>query len=92
MKISMKPVPAPVLVGGTLILAALGDPGPEQVLARRGAELQGRLDRGEVQVDPAELLDLMHDRTVRLRIVDIRPRRPGTGSISLTPNISTRRP
>lgn len=29
-------------------------------------------DPGEVQIDPAELLDLMHDRTVRLRIVDIR--------------------
>lgn len=73
MNIPMKTVAAVVLVGGTLVLAALGDPGPEQVLARRGAELQDRLDRGEVQIDPAELLDLMHDRTVRLRIVDIRP-------------------
>ena len=73
MNIPMKAVAATVLLGGTLFLATLGDPGPEQALARRGAELQTRLDRSEVQIDPAELLDLMHDRTVRLRIVDIRP-------------------
>jgi rhodanese-related sulfurtransferase len=73
MKLSLNIVLAGMLIVGTLILATLGDPGPEQILARRGAEFQGRLDRGEVQIDPAELLDLMHDRTVRLRVVDIRP-------------------
>ena len=46
MKLSMNIVLAGMLIVGTLILATLGDPGPDQVLARRGAEFQGRLDRG----------------------------------------------
>ena len=40
--------------------------------ASRNAELSARLDSGEVQIEPAELLTLMHDASVRLRIVDLR--------------------
>ncbi|RKZ11301.1 hypothetical protein DRQ53_03575 [bacterium] len=72
MNLSLKGLGAGVLVVGTLFLATLGDPGPEDVLQARGAEYQARLERGEVQIEAAELLDLMHDRTVRLRIVDLR--------------------
>jgi rhodanese-related sulfurtransferase len=68
----MKRIGALALILGTLVLALVPDPGPEQIVQRRAAELTARLDAGEVQVAPIELLDLMHDRSVRLRIVDIR--------------------
>jgi rhodanese-related sulfurtransferase len=68
----MKRIAALVLLLGTLALALVPDPGPREILERRSAELTARLDAGEVQIQPVELLDLMHDRSVRLRIVDVR--------------------
>ena len=68
----MKRIGALVLILGTLALALSPDPGPREIMERREAELTARLDAGEVQIDAAELLDLMHDRSVRLRILDIR--------------------
>lgn len=72
MRAPLKAVGAGALVLGSLVLATLGDPGTDPVLARRGEEFRSRLEQGEVQVSPAELLELMHDRSVRLRIVDLR--------------------
>jgi rhodanese-related sulfurtransferase len=63
---------AAILPAGTFALTLLGAPGTEPVLEWRGGEFRARLDAGEVQIEPAELLQLMHDRTVRLRIVDLR--------------------
>lgn len=68
----MKLLGAALLLGGTLALMLMGDPGPEDMMRWKAGELQARLDAGEVQVDPGELLALMHDRTVRLRIADLR--------------------
>lgn len=72
MKLHLELLGATSLVVGTLLLAAIGDPGPDTLLRHQAPALQARLDQGEVQVDPAELLALMHDRSVRLRIVDLR--------------------
>lgn len=63
---------AAILLAGTLVLTLLGDPGLEQVMQWQASETQARLEAGEVQVEPAELLALMHDRSVRLRIADLR--------------------
>jgi rhodanese-related sulfurtransferase len=68
----IKLVGAAVLLGGTLVLMLLGDPGTSEMMRWKADHLQARLDAGEVQVEPAELLDLMHDRSVRLRIADLR--------------------
>jgi rhodanese-related sulfurtransferase len=72
MKLSLKQLGAVALVGGTFVLALAGEPSTEEILARRGPELDARLAAHEVQIDPAELFDLMHDRTIRLRILDVR--------------------
>ena len=63
---------AAVLLAGTVVLMLLGDPDTEDMMRWKADELQARLEAGEVQVDPGELLALMHDRTVRLRIADLR--------------------
>jgi rhodanese-related sulfurtransferase len=64
--------------GATLaILASLGllvlpQPGLEARLERAEIDLQRALDAREVQIDPGELLDLMHNNQVRLVLVDLR--------------------
>ena len=68
---------ATLLAAACLILAALGlvivgEPGFERQWTRLGGEEQARLDRREVQIDPAELLGLIHDDYARLLMLDLR--------------------
>jgi len=60
-----------------LLLAAFGlilvpQPGLSDRLVRLGPELDRTLSRREVQIDPAELVDLMHNNQVRLMLLDVR--------------------
>lgn len=59
-----------VLFAGTLAL--VGDPTLEDELAWRHDALEEILVSRTIHIDPAELLGLMHDDLVKLRIVDVR--------------------
>lgn len=72
MKLDLRIVGAAVLLGATLVLAVLGDPTLDDQLRWRRDTLDRSLEARSVQIDPGELLDLMHDNLVRLRIVDVR--------------------
>lgn len=77
MVISMK---ASGLGAGLLLLAASGlvwhgQPGPEEKWGFLAAELGPRLTHREVQIEPAELLSLMHDDYINLILVDVRDER-----------------
>ena len=65
-----------VAAAGLLIAAAAlalhGQPGPAERLARLEPELEALLSERRVQLDPAELLGLMHDNRLTLRILDVR--------------------
>lgn len=63
-----------------LLLAAAGvawygQPGPLEKWEFLASELQPRLDRREVQIEPGELMALMHNNYLDLRIVDVREER-----------------
>jgi len=60
-----------------LLLAAMGlawhgQPTPEQKWEFLMPQYQGRLDRREVYIDPAELLSVIHDDYISLLILDVR--------------------
>ena len=59
------------------VIAALGllgfkQPTLEKKLARLEPELNERIQKREIQIDPAELLALVHDNNVALSILDVR--------------------
>lgn len=63
-----------------LLLAAAGvawygQPDPLEKWEFLASELQPRLDRREVQIEPGELMALMHNNYLDLRIVDVREER-----------------
>jgi rhodanese-related sulfurtransferase len=68
-------------VGATLMviaaagLAWYGQPGPAEKWGFLAAELGPRLSKREVQIDPAELMDLMHDDYIDLTLIDLRSER-----------------
>lgn len=72
MRLDLRIVGASALLGSTLVLAVLGDPTLDDQLRWRRDVLDRSLDARSVQIDPGELLELMHDNLVRLRIVDVR--------------------
>lgn len=72
MKFDARIAGAVLLVGSTMVLALAGDPTLDDQLSWRQEELDAVLDARAVQIDPGELLELMHDNLVRLRIVDVR--------------------
>ncbi len=61
---------AAVLAGGLLWL--VGSPSPAERLAAQDAALEARLQAGEPQLRPEELLELAHNTSVRLRLLDLR--------------------
>lgn len=72
MRIPVRVVGAAVLLASTMVMAVTGDPTLDDRLAWKQEEFDRVLDARAVQIDPAELLELMHDHLVRLRIVDVR--------------------
>lgn len=56
-------------------LAWYGQPSPDQRWEFLASELEPRLDERQVQIDPAELAELMHNDYIDLRIVDVRGER-----------------
>lgn len=56
-------------------LAWYGQPGPLEKWQFVASELQPRLDHREVQIEPAELIELMHNNYLHLHIVDVRTER-----------------
>ncbi len=79
------PAPAPeprirrfrrtALVAGVLLAlttAVVGQPSVEREIAWQQDSLQQRLQRREVFVDPAELLDLMHNNQIQRVLLDVR--------------------
>ena len=62
-------------LGIGLVAVALGQPTLERKIAWAEPSQRARLDAREVYIDPAELLDLMHNNQVALRLVDVRSQR-----------------
>jgi rhodanese-related sulfurtransferase len=56
-------------------LAWVGQPGPAERWQFLSAELEPRLTERQVQIDPAELLGLMHNDYIDLRLIDVRSER-----------------
>jgi len=65
-------VAAAGLVVITFVLTLVGDPSLDDRLAWDADAAEEVLASRSVHVDPAELLELMHDDLVKLRIVDVR--------------------
>jgi rhodanese-related sulfurtransferase len=61
---------AALIAGAGLLIKQ--QPSLDQKLLKSGPQLDARLKAGEVQVDPAELLDTMYNNNVALRIIDLR--------------------
>jgi rhodanese-related sulfurtransferase len=59
-----------VILGLGLIF--FGQPTVQQRLERLEPAVLAKLDQRQVQIDPAELLDLIYNRNVRLKILDLR--------------------
>ena len=72
MKIDPRILGALVLLGSTMVLSLVGDPTLDDQLRWHQDEFDRQLLDREVQIHPGELLELMHDDLVRLRIVDVR--------------------
>ena len=66
---------AAVLMLAAAGLVWVGQPGPSAKWQFLAAELQPRLDRREVQIEPAELVGLMHNNYLDLHIIDVRDER-----------------
>ena len=56
-------------------LAWFGQPDPARRWAYLAPQLEPRLTKREVQIDPAELLELMHNDYIDLHLVDVRDER-----------------
>lgn len=56
-------------------LAWVGQPGPAERWRFLAPELEPRLTLRQVQIDPAELLGLMHNDYIDLRLIDVRGER-----------------
>lgn len=63
---------APALLGGALLVVIAGPPSAEARLRWQEPELEARLAERAVHLDPGEVVELMHNRQVPLRIVDVR--------------------
>ena len=63
---------AGVLVLGALGLVAFGQPTNEDRWAQIAEEKQAMLDGREVQIHPGELLDLTHDNSLKVVMLDVR--------------------
>ena len=66
---------AAALFAAAVGLAWIGQPDPFEKWQFLAAELQPRLDRREVQIEPAELNELMHNNYLDLHILDVRAER-----------------
>ena len=53
-------------------LVAIGQPGLDEKLARQDASLEETLAAREIQLDPGEVVELMHNNQVRLVLLDVR--------------------
>lgn len=56
-------------------LAWFGQPSPDQRWEFLASELEPRLSERQVQINPAELAELMHNDYIDLRIIDVRDER-----------------
>lgn len=69
------------VIGATGLLLAsaglvwIGQPGPAERWQYLAPELEPRLAQRQVQIDPAELLGLMHNDYIDLRLIDVRDER-----------------
>ncbi|HKK70682.1 MAG TPA: rhodanese-like domain-containing protein [Candidatus Krumholzibacteria bacterium] len=72
MRAPWKFLAAAALIGTTMAMTLVGDPTLDDRLAWQHDQLEETLVSRDVHVHPGELLELMHDDLVRLRIVDVR--------------------
>lgn len=69
---TFKTVGATVLALASLALVVVPQPDAADKVVRKTAELERALEAREVQIEPAEMLDLMHNNQVRLVVLDLR--------------------
>ncbi len=55
-----------------VVLIVIGQPTVADRWAMVEEERQAQLDNGEIQIHPAELLDKLHDRKLKVRMLDVR--------------------
>jgi len=55
-----------------VVLIVIGQPTVADRWARVQEERQAQLDEGAVQIHPAEMLDKLHDRKLRVQMIDVR--------------------
>lgn len=65
-------IAALALIGGALAVLIVGQPGPAKRWQRMSAGEEKRLQGREVFVHPAELVELMHNPQIYLRLLDLR--------------------
>ncbi len=68
-------IAAGVLLAGAALVWVVGVPTVDEKWEAKSAEHAPTLEERKVQIDPAELLELMDDDFVDLRVVDVRPER-----------------
>jgi len=61
-----------VLFAGAVLVVLIGQPTVEDRVEQQRADLDRRLEQREVQIDPGELLDLMHNNRVQVAVLDAR--------------------
>jgi len=66
---------AGAMVAASLVLVAHGQPSPEAKFARMPAELRRSLEDRSIFVDPAEVVTLRKDVSVKVVMLDLRPER-----------------
>lgn len=64
---------AAALVAGAIAVLVIGQPTLADRWARIAPEREDQLAAREVQVEPAEVLDKLHDHRLNLEIIDVRP-------------------
>jgi len=76
MSVDLRPkIGAAVLLLLAAGLAWHGQPAPEEKWQFIAAELEPRLTERQVQIDPAEMLELMYNDYIDLRLIDVRNER-----------------
>jgi rhodanese-related sulfurtransferase len=68
----MKRIAALALLAAAVAVLAIGEPDVDRRLAKVSAALDDSIAAREYHIDPAELLELMHNRQVQLYVLDVR--------------------
>jgi rhodanese-related sulfurtransferase len=72
-QLTFRPVTVSIFVILGVLIALVGQPTLETRIERNEKQLEEDLASRQYHIDPAELLNLMHNNQLRLQIIDVRP-------------------